>query len=301
MIADMRFGTNLYRFPGFGPELQPLIEFVKLSEDFGFERIRLPDHVVGIIAERHGGIAETPYTDKSVIREVFTLMAYLSAITSKITFVPAVIGLPQRQTVLAAKQAAEVDILSGGRLVLGVAIGYNALEFRAMGFEFSDRAKRFEEQIDVMRKLWTSPDVSYEGVYHNFVDVSLSPLPIQRPIPLYFGLGRVIAPIPPDAVLKRIGRLADGWFPIFKPDADGQKAFDTMRAAALEAGRDPDKIVMEMTLNVTGLDKVQIRDEILKRRDFGVDVINFSLPGTTAAEHIDALKRLKETLDSAAD
>ena len=153
----------------------------------------------------------------------------------------------------------------------------------------------------MMRKLWTSPDVSYEGVYHNFVDVSLSPLPIQRPIPLYFGLGRVIAPIPPDAVLKRIGRLADGWFPIFKPDADGQKAFDTMRAAALEAGRDPGAIVMEMTLNVTGLDKDQIRDEILKRRDFGVDVINFSLPGTTAAEHIDALKRLKETLDSAAD
>lgn len=301
MIADMRFGTNLYRFPSFGPELQPLIEFVKLSEDFGFERIRLPDHVVGIIAERHGGIAETPYTDKSVIREVFTLMAYLSAITSRITFVPAVIGLPQRQTVLAAKQAAEVDILSGGRLVLGVAIGYNALEFRAMGFEFSDRAKRFEEQIDVMRRLWTSADVSYEGVYHNFVDVSLSPLPIQRPIPLYFGLGRRIAPIPPDAVLKRIGRLADGWFPIFKPDAEGQKAVDTMRAAAVEAGRDPDRIVMEMTLDTTGMDAAQIRDEILKRRDFGVDVINFSLPGTTAAEHIDALKRLKETLDSAAN
>ncbi|WP_202842532.1 LLM class F420-dependent oxidoreductase [Luteimonas saliphila] len=301
MITGIGFGTNLYRFPSFGPELEPLFEFVKLSEQFGFERLRLLDHVVGIVAERHGGIAQTPYTDKSIIREVFTLMAYLSAITTKIHFVTGVLGLPQRQTVLVAKQAAEVDILSGGRLTLGVAVGYNPLEFDAMGANFHDRGKRFEEQIDVLRRLWTESDVSYDGQWHKFVDVSLSPRPLQRPIPLFFGLGRKIAPIPPDVVLERVGRLADGWLPIFKPGPEGRAAVETMERAAVEAGRDPSKIVMEMAMDVSGLGRDALLDEIRVRRDFGVHHINFSLPGADAGEHIDALKRLAEMLDGAQD
>lgn len=301
MISDMLFGTNLYRFPGFGLELEPLIRFVKRSEEIGFDRIRLLDHVVGIVAERHGGIAQTPYTDKSTIREVFTLMAYLSAITTRIHFVTGVLGLPQRQTVLVAKQAAEVDILSGGRLTLGVAVGYNPLEFDAMGMDFKTRGKRFEEQVDVLRRLWSENEVSYDGEWHKFADVSLAPRPIQRPIPLFFGMGRTIAPIPPDVVLRRVGRLADGWLPIFKPDAEGQAAVDTVNAAAIEAGRNPDDIMMEMTLNVTGLDKQQILDEIRIRRDFGVRSLNFSLPGASAAEHLEALERLGEMLYAAGD
>lgn len=301
MISDIKFGTNLYRFPSYGPELEPLIEFVKLSEELGFERLRLLDHVVGIAAERHGGIAQTPYTDKSVIREVFTLMAYLSAITSKIHFVTGVLALPQRQTVLVAKQAAEVDILSGGRLTLGVAVGYNPLEFEAMGMNFHDRGKRFEEQVEVLRKLWTEEHVTYEGKWHKLTDVSLAPRPIQRPIPLFFGMGRKIAPIPPDVVLERVGRLADGWLPIFKPDEEGRAAVKKVERAALEAGRDPSKIIMEMTLDVSGLSREQLLDEIRIRRDFGVRHINFSLPGRNAAEHIDALKRLADMLQGARD
>ncbi len=301
MLADIKFGTNLYRFPSFGPELAPLVEFVKLSEELRFERLRLLDHVVGIAAERHGGIAQTPYTDKSTIREVFTLMAYLSALTTKIHFVTGVLGLPQRQTVLVAKQAAEVDILSGGRLTLGVAVGYNQQEFDAMGMNFHDRGKRFEEQVDVLRRLWIENQVSYEGQWHKFVDVSLAPRPIQRPIPLFFGLGRKIAPIPPDVVLERVGRLADGWLPIFKPDADGRAAVEKVERAALEAGRDPSKIVMEMTLDVTGLSREQLLDEIRIRRDFGVRHINFSLPGADATSHIEALRRLADMLQAARD
>lgn len=301
MLADIKFGTNLYRFPSFGSELAPLIEFVKLSEELGFERLRLLDHVVGIAAERHGGIAQTPYTDKSTIREVFTLMAYLSALTTKIHFVTGVLGLPQRQTVLVAKQAAEVDILSGGRLTLGVAVGYNPLEFDAMGMNFHDRGKRFEEQVDVLRRLWTENEVSYDGQWHKFADVSLAPRPIQRPIPLFFGLGRKIAPIPPDVVLQRVGRLADGWLPIFKPDAEGRAAVEKVERAAREAGRDPSTIVMEMTLDVTGLSQQQLLDEIRRRRDFGVRHINFSLPGGDASSHIDALRRLADMLQAARD
>lgn len=301
MLTDIKFGTNLYRFPSFGPELAPLVEFVKLSEELGFERLRLLDHVVGIAADRHGGIAQTPYTDKSAIREVFTLMAYLSALTTKIHFVTAVLGLPQRQTVLVAKQAAEVDILSGGRLTLGVAVGYNPLEFDAMGMNFHDRGKRFEEQVEVLRRLWTQNQVSFDGQWHKFADVSLAPRPIQRPIPLFFGMGRKIAPIPPDVVLQRVGRLADGWLPIFKPDAEGRAAVEKVERAALEAGRDPSTIVMEMTLDVTGLSRQQLLDEIRIRRDFGVRSINFSLPGGDATSHIEALRRLADMLQAARD
>ena len=269
---------------------------MRQSEALGFDRLRLLDHVVGIAAERHGGIAQTPYTDKSTIRECFTLMAYLAAITTRIQFVTAVLGLPQRQTVLVAKQAAEVDILSGGRLILGVAVGYNPLEFDAMGMNFHDRGRRFEEQVTVLRRLWTEEVVSFTGEWHQFVDASLSPRPIQRPIPLYFGMGRKIAPIPPDVVLQRVGRLADGWLPIFKPDALGRAAVDKVNAAAVAAGRDPRDIAMEMSIDVTGLTRDQLRAEIHARRDFGVKSLSFSLPGETAAEHLDALRRLGDML-----
>lgn len=297
MISDVKLGISLYKFPNFGPEIEPLVEYVKLAEDMGFEHVRLLDHVVGIVAERHGGIAQTPYTDKSIIRECFTLMAYLSAVTDKIRFMTAVLGLPQRQTVLVAKQAAEVDILSKGRLTMGVAVGYNPLEFAAMGEDFKTRGKRFEEQIDVMRRLWIDRDVSYKGEWHEFQDVSLSPRPIQRPIPLYFGMGRKIAPIPPDVVLRRVGRLADGWLPIFGPDAEGQKAVDTVFAAAREAGRDPSELTMCMSIDVHDPKDPSFIDDIKRRRDFGASQITLNLLGTSASEQIENLRQVNETLN----
>ena len=297
MISDVKLGISLYKFPNFGPEIEPLVEYVKLAEDMGFEHVRLLDHVVGIVAERHGGIAQTPYTDKSIIRECFTLMAYLSAVTDKIRFMTAVLGLPQRQTVLVAKQAAEVDILSKGRLTMGVAVGYNPLEFAAMGEDFKTRGKRFEEQIDVMRRLWIDRDVSYKGEWHEFQDVSLSPRPIQRPIPLYFGMGRKIAPIPPDVVLHRVGRLADGWLPIFGPDAEGQKAVDTVFAAAREAGRDPSELTMCMSIDVPDPKDPSFIDDIKRRRDFGASQITLNLLGTSASEQIENLRQVNETLN----
>ena len=297
MISDVKLGISLYKFPNFGPEIEPLVEYVKLAEEMGFEHVRLLDHVVGIVAERHGGIAQTPYTDKSIIRECFTLMAYLSAVTDKIRFMTAVLGLPQRQTVLVAKQAAEVDILSKGRLTMGVAVGYNPLEFAAMGEDFKTRGKRFEEQIDVMRRLWIDRDVSYKGGWHEFQDVSLSPRPVQRPIPLYFGMGRKIAPIPPDVVLRRVGRLADGWLPIFGPDAEGQKAVDTVFAAAREAGRDPSELTMCMSIDVPDPKDPSFIDDIKRRRDFGASQITLNLLGTSASEQIENLKQVNETLN----
>lgn len=296
LFPDMKLGTNVYRFPDFSTDFREIVAFVQTAEQLGYSHVRFLDHVVGIVADRHGGIAQTPYTDKSVIREVFTLLAYLSAVTTRIEFTTGVLVLPQRQTALIAKQAAEIDIMSGGRLTLGVGLGYNEVEYEALGMNFKARAAMFEEQVQVLRMLWTQNDVSFEGRFHKMRDVSLSPRPIQRPIPLFFGMGRAIKPIPPDAVLERCGRLADGWLPIFKPDEEGRAAVNKMEAAARAAGRDPSKIVMEMGFAVAGLSPDQIRDEVKQRRDFGARRINFLVPGKSAAEQTDDIKRLADVL-----
>ncbi|MDB5447864.1 MAG: class F420-dependent oxidoreductase [Phenylobacterium sp.] len=296
MGTGLQFGTNVYKFPKFGPAVEPLVEFVQTAERVGFHHMRFLDHVVGIVAERHGGIANTPYTSDSIIRETFTVLAYLSAVTSKIGFVTGVLVLPQRQTTLIAKQAAEVDILSKGRLTLGVGLGYNQVEYEAMGASFKDRVPMFEEQVEVLRLLWTQEEVSFEGRFHKLTDVSLSPRPIQRPIPLYFGMGRSFAPIPPDAVLRRCGRLADGWLPIFKPDEEGRAAVAKVHEAAIEAGRDPAQLQMEMGLDVQGLSASQISDEIKRRQDFGATRIHIALPGDSPQEQTESLKRVADVL-----
>jgi probable F420-dependent oxidoreductase len=296
MFEDMKFGTNVYRFPDFSTDVREIIEFVKTADRLGFNHCRFLDHVVGIVAEKHGGIAQTPYTDKSVIRECFTMMAYLSAVTTRIEFMTGVLVLPQRQTALVAKQAAEIDILSGGRIKLGVGLGYNDIEFEAMGQDFKTRAARFEEQVHVLRMLWTENDVSFEGRFHKLTNVSLSPRPVTRPIPLYFGMGRAIAPIPPDAVLERCGRLADGWLPIFKPDAEGKIAVEKCHAAAVAAGRDPADLIMEMGFGVDGLSDDQILEEVAKRRDFGAKRVNFTTSVQSAAAQTEVIHRLAQVL-----
>lgn len=302
MISGIEFGTNTYRFPHMPDAgFTETVEFVRKSERLGFKQVRLVDHVVGIVAERHGGIAQTPYTDKSVIRECFTLMAYLSAVTSTIRFVPAVMGIPARQTALVAKQAAEVDIMSNGRLVMGVAVGYNPLEFEALGADFSTRGKRFEEQVDVLRRLWTDSDVTFEGQFHTMHDVSLSPRPVQRPIPLFFGMGRAIAPIPPDVVLRRVGRIADGWFPIFGPTPEGHVALKTMRDAARDAGRDPDQIIMDVTIPLGDGNPDTLRDGILELRDFGAKRITIGITGDSYEAHMTGLDRVADMLDRMSD
>jgi probable F420-dependent oxidoreductase len=303
MISDIELGVTLYSWPQFGPELEPLLKFVKQADEFGFKYLHLLDHVVGIVAERHTDELHTPYTDKTNIRECFTLMAYLSALTSNLTFVTGILGLPQRQTALVAKQAAEIDILSGGRINLGIGVGYNHLEFAAMGSDFKTRGKRFEEQVDVLRRLWTENDVTYKGEFHEFVDVSLSPRPIQRPIPLIFGMGRTDQPIAPDTVLKRAGRLADGWYPLFAPDHEQARAtVAKVHDAARDAGRDPARLTMIMNLDISDPKDHGLVDEIKRRRDFGAHRVSLNLVGATSAQQqLADLLALQDTLQAAGD
>lgn len=294
----MKFGTNVYRFTQYGANLAGTVDFIRTAEKLGYSHIRFLDHVVGIAAEKHGGIAQTPYTSTSYIHEVFTLLAYLAGKTETIRFVTGVLILPQRQTLLVAKQAAEIDILSGGRLTLGVGVGYNPIEFRAMGGNFAERGRYFEEQIAVLRMLWTQEEVTFKGQWHDIEDASLAPRPIQQPIPIWLGFGRRIAPIPPDKVLQRVGRLADGCLPQWRATEEARAALQKIRSAAVDAGRDPDAITVEMSLYTDGLNRSQLIDEVKRIEEFGARQINVRWDNLKSVEeNIEALKRFREVMD----
>ena len=198
----------------FGDDLGGVREFVQAAEELGYTHIRILDHVLGADPQYHPEVPRFPYTHQSYIHEPFTLMAFLSGITTTIKLVTGILILPQRQTALVAKQAAEVDVLSGGRLRLGIGIGWNPVEYEALGQNFHTRGRRCEEQIAVLRKLWTQELVNFEGRDHKISHAGIRPLPIQRPIPIWLGAGSSANPIPTERVLKRIGNMADGFLNI---------------------------------------------------------------------------------------
>ena len=179
-------------------------------EQIGYHHILAYEHVVGAnTASRPNW--RGPYDIDSVFHEPFVLFGYLAGLTERIEFATGIVILPQRQTVLVAKQAAALDVLCGGRLRLGIGIGWNAVEYEALGTDFHNRGRRCEEQVALLRALWTERAVTFDGTWHRVTDAGIKPLPVQRPIPLWFGGGD-------ERVLRRIARLADGWMPQFEPD-----------------------------------------------------------------------------------
>ena len=171
-------------------------DFVQAVEGMGYDCLHVPDMVIGANPDRAGGIRGR-YTYKSSHHEVFVLLGYAAALTHSLELATGVLVLPQRSTVLVAKQAAEVDVLSGGRLRLGVGVGETDLEMQALGYEFGDRGKRIEEQVFLLRELWTKPLVTFKGTYHTVDDMGINPRPKQRPIPIWFGGDA-------DAVIRRM-------------------------------------------------------------------------------------------------
>lgn len=206
-------------------------------EELGYTHILAYDHVVGADPKVHTGWAG-PYDLSTTFDEPMVMFGYLAAVTSSVELVTGVIILPQRQTVLVAKQAAEVDLLSGGRLRLGVGIGWNAVEYEALGENFGDRGKRSAEQIELLRRLWQESSVTFDGVYHRVTGAGLAPLPVQRPIPVWIGSAS-------DVGYRRAGRLADGWFPMMSPGPQLDEAKAVVERSAVAAGRDPSTIGME--------------------------------------------------------
>lgn len=226
-----------------GSDPAVLRAYAQRVEELGFAHILAYDHVVGADTAVHQGF-DGPYDIDSTFHEPFVMLGYLAAVTT-LELVTGVIILPQRQTVLVAKQAAEVDLLSGGRLRLGVGLGWNAVEYEALGETFTNRGKRSEEQVELMRRLWTERSVTFNGTYHTVTGAGLAPLPAQRPIPVWFGAAS-------DRAYERAGRLGDGWFPMTAPGAGLDHALAQVNRAAEAAGRDPRSIGMEGRISWTG-------------------------------------------------
>ncbi len=208
-----------------------LRDYIQTAEGIGLDYVLAYDHVLGANPERPGGW-KGPYTHRDVFHEPFVMYAYMAALTQKIEFVTGILILPQRPAVLVAKQAAELDVLSNGRLRLGIGTGWNKVEYDALGYDFHNRGKRSEEQIILMKELWTKPLVTFHGQYHTVEDAGLNPLPVQRPIPLWFG-GYV------DEVFRRMARLGDGWIPNSMSPEEAKPKIETIRRYLQEAGRNP--------------------------------------------------------------
>ena len=225
-------------------------EYARAVEAMGFDEIVAYDHVLGAnTASRPGW--KGPYNLDSTFHEPLVLFAFMAGATTKLGFASGILILPQRQTALVAKQAACLDVLCGGRLRLGVATGWNEVEYEALGVPFADRGERIEDQVEVLRALFTRPAVVHASRFHTIPDAGINPLPIQRPIPIWMG-GGTDSPITGranDKVLRRIARLADGWMPLFPPNDRGRELLAQLHEYGREYGRNPGAIGVEVRLH----------------------------------------------------
>jgi probable F420-dependent oxidoreductase len=211
-------------------------QFAQAVEQQGYRHVLVYDHVVGADPSVHSPW-RGPYDIDTTFHEPFVLFGFLAGITS-LELVTGVIILPQRQTALVAKQAAEIDLLTGGRFRLGVGVGWNRVEYDALGQDFTTRGRRSGEQVELMRRLWTQRSVDATVDTERVIGAGIAPVPVQRPIPVWFGCSS-----PP--AYRRAGRLGDGWFPQVRPGPDLDEARVIVEQAARENGRDPSTLGME--------------------------------------------------------
>ena len=260
-------------------------DYAQAAEGLGFRHLLAYDHVLGANPQRPGGWSG-PYTHLTAFHEVFVLLGYVAGITHKLGLVTGVVILPQRQAALVAKQAASLDVLSGGRLRLGVGLGWNEVEYIALNENFHDRGRRVEEQVSVMRLLWTQPLVNFQGKWHSIQDAGLNPLPVQRPIPLWFG-GMS------EKALPRIARLADGWIVLHKRAADAKPALDKMQRLLEEAGRSRKDLGLEARIDHGPGDPKAWETSIQEWQAVGATHLSFNTMGAgfqTPREHILAIQ-----------
>jgi len=260
-------------------DLGAIRDFASLAEELGFVHLRIPEQIAR--------------EDSGHLHEPLTLLAYLAGQTRHIELVPSVLVLPARQTALVAKQAAEIDRLSGGRLRIGVGVGNSRGEFQAMGQDFESRGRRCSEQMRLLRCFWTQSVVDFEGEFHRVQGVGIDPLPLQRPIPMWIGG----ASQPSEPVLRRIGEHADGWFAICTPEQYGALRA-RIDAFARGVGRDPDEIGAECGLGVHGRTRAEWLHilEARKRAQITHLCMRTLGGGLDAQGHLEALREIHAIL-----
>lgn len=218
-------------------------DWVQAAEELGFDYVEVPDHVLGVDRAASPGF-EGPYDIDDGFHETFVTLGYMAAVTEKVGLATGVLILPQRQTALVAKQAAQVDILSGGRLRLGVGVGWNPVEYQALGEDWSTRGRKQAEQIELMNRLWTERTVTFDGEFDQVAHAGLSPNALQRPIPVWFGGGV-------DAVLKRAAKFGQGWIPLGNPSSNTRGMLERLHGFLDAEGRDPKTFGVEAWIRVS--------------------------------------------------
>lgn len=269
-----------------GDDPAKIRDWAQAAEALGFSYIEVADHVFGAAA-RDGW---TPtYDETQPFHETFTTLAFLAACTSTIRLSSGVLILPQRQTGLVAKQAAEVDLLSQGRLRLGIGVGWNHVEYSGLGENWKTRGAKQAEQVEVLRKLWSGDLVTFKGRFHDLEAVNINPGPAQKTIPIWFGGSS-------DAVVKRAARLGDGWMPILKPNDEAAAKLDQLRGHLRDFGRDPDTFPIEAWMRGDALDPDAWAKDAERWRALGADMIMLypAFRVATVDEQIDVLRRFRE-------
>lgn len=278
----------------FGNDPIAIRDLAQTAEGLGYSHVLAYEHVLGVNPDSSVNW-DGPYDFRSSFQSPFLLFSFMAAVTESLGFATGILILPQRQTVLAAKQAATLDILSNGRLRLGIGLGWNKPEYVGLGKNFHNRGRRIEEQISLMRQLWTQPLVNFSGHWHDIPDAGINPLPIQQPIPIWFG-GHA------DQVLRRIATMGDGWIPNYRTRDEAGAAFTKIEEYLNQAGRNRTSIGIEARIRFADGVSYTWEQLLLGWQDAGVSHISFNTMQSgfeTPAQHLDALKLFATTMDIA--
>lgn len=261
----MKYGLN---FPQteIGSDPAVISHFARSAEAMGYDYLLAYDHVLGVNPETYPAQRDLMYNLKNAFHEPLVLFAYLAAQTTTIEFVTGVLVLSQRNTVMVAKQLAQLSLLSGGRIRAGVGVGWNRAEISALGYDPAVRGRRMDEQLALMRQLWTQESVVFEGEFHQVADLGMNPRPAQ-PVPVWLGGGS-------EAVLRRMAQYGDGWILSRTPESPDDLA--RVRSCVEEAGRDPDAFGFDVQADIARLPRDAWQDFVGTWRDHGATHVRAS-------------------------
>jgi probable F420-dependent oxidoreductase len=273
-----------------GSDVGVVREYAQAAQELGYDYLLAYDHVLGAGRSTRPEWSG-PYDASSMFHEPFTFFSWLAAVAPELGLVTGVIILPQRQTALVAKQVAQVDLLSGGKFRLGVGVGWNDVEYEALGEDFRTRGRRMDEQITLLRRYFTEGCVTFDGRFDRVTDAGINPLPVQRPVPIWIG---GIS----DAAIDRVGKLGDGWFPMGKPSERNAARIERFREVAQGEGRDPAAIGIDARVEYGTGSEDDWRATADAWRSLGAThlAVNTMGAGLRGAEHVDAIRRFKEAM-----
>jgi probable F420-dependent oxidoreductase len=289
----MNFGV-VFPQTEIGTDIYLIKEYIQEAEYLKYNHILAYDHILGANLDTRPEWTG-PYNNKHMFFEPFILFSYMASITKNIEFATGIIILPQRQTALVAKQAATLDVLSEGRLRLGIGTGWNNIEYEALNENFSNRGVRSVEQIKLMKELWQNESLTFSGKWHKINNAGINPLPINKSIPIWFGGYH-------ENVFKRVGELGDGWIGFFKTIKEGLQIINAIKSSAEINKRNSKDIGIEVPLSIqNNFNASDISKKITQLNKIGVTHISINTMNMglkSNADHIKVIKDFKKIIDN---